>query len=104
MAVANVIDSVFGMDDFANYEQSIYNKYQEIAEREIVNTLKSLLSSTSFLQILKAWGSKCACKFFGFRLIKIQLKSGEKWEILSPVFLKSRSKKKAGLRNDIKEL
>ncbi len=103
MAVADVITSVFGMDNFADYEQSMYDKYQEMAEREIIGKLNSIVSSTPFLQILKAWGAKCACKFHGFRLIKIQLKSGQKWEVFSPVFLKARSKKKADLRNDRRE-
>ncbi|MCD4810288.1 MAG: hypothetical protein K8R17_10365 [Methanosarcinales archaeon] len=103
MAVADVIAQVLGMDNFADYEQNVYDKYQEMAEREIADKLNSILSSMAFLQILKVWGAKCACKFHGFRLIKVQLKSGQKWEVLSPVFLKARLKKKADLQNDRRE-
>ena len=100
MAVADVIVSYFGNDNFADYEQSVYDKYQEIAECEIIDNLNFTLSSMPFLQLLKAWGAKCACKSHGFRQIKIQLKSGQKREVFSPVFLKARSKKKADHRND----
>jgi len=94
MAAADAIKQVLGMDNFADYEQTVYDKYQENAEHEIVDNLNITLSSMPFLQLLKVWGPKCACKFHGFRPIKIQLKSGKKWEVLSPVFLRARSKKK----------
>ncbi len=94
MATADEIQQIWGMDNFSNYEQSVYDKYQENAEREIVDRLNSILSSIPYLQILKGWGVKCACKFHGYRPTKIQLKSGQKWEVLSPVFLKAKPKKK----------
>lgn len=94
MAVADAINEVLGTDSFANYEQSVYNSYQEKAERDIVNTLNALLSSEAFLQELKAWGAKCACKSHDFRDISIRLKSGRKWKVHSPVFLKAKPKKK----------
>jgi hypothetical protein len=43
-----------GIENFAEYEQSVYDKYQEKAEREIVDKLNSILSSMEFVQILKA--------------------------------------------------
>jgi len=96
MAVAEILNEVLGTDSFAEYEQSVYNSYQEKAERDIVNTINALLSNAAFLRILKAWGAKCACKFDGFRDIFIRLKSGRKWKIYSPVFLKSKPKKTRG--------
>jgi len=96
MAVADAITEVLGTDSFADYEQGVYDSYQEKAERDIVNTLNVLLSSVVFMQILKAWGAKCAFKHHGFRIISIRLKSGRKWKVHSPVFLKARPKKKRG--------
>lgn len=96
MAVADVVIEMLGTDNFADYERSVYDSYQEKAEREIINTLNALLSSAAFLMILKAWGAKCGCKFHGFRDIFIRLKSGQKWKIHSPVFLKAKPKKKRG--------
>lgn len=94
MAVADAVIEMLGTDNFADYERSVYDSYQEKAEREIINTLNALLSSAAFLMILKAWGAKCGCKFHGFRDIFIRLKSGRKWKIHSPVFLKAKPKKK----------
>ncbi len=100
MAVADTIVKVLGTDNFADYEQSVYDSYQEKAEHEIVNKLNTLLSSIAFLQSLKTWSAKCACKYNGYRDIFIRLKSGRRWKIHSPQFLKARPKKKeAGPRN-----
>ena len=96
MAVADAIIEVLGTDSFADYERSVYNNYQEMAERDIVNTLNTLLSSEAFLRVLKTWGAKCACKFHGFRDISIRLKSGRECQIHSPVFLKAKPQKKRG--------
>jgi len=43
MAVADTIIKVLGTDNFVDYEQSVYDSYQEKAEREIVNKLNTLL-------------------------------------------------------------
>ncbi len=94
MAVADAIIEVLGTDSFTDYERSVYNNYQEMAERDIVSTLNALLSSEAFLRVLKTWGAKCACKFYGFRDISIRLKSGRECQIHSPVFLKAKPKKK----------
>ncbi|WP_457554005.1 hypothetical protein [Desulfobacula sp.] len=53
MAVADAIIEQLGTDSFADYEQSIYDSYQEKAEREIVNTLNDLLSSEALFNLLK---------------------------------------------------
>jgi len=94
MAVADAIIEKLGTDSFADYEQSVYESYQENAERDIENTLNALLSSEALLNLLKIWGAKCACKFHGFRDISIRLKSGRKRIVHSPVFLKAKPKKK----------
>ena len=81
-------------DSFADYERSVYDSYQEKAEQEIAHTLNALLSSVASFKVLKEWSAKCGFKFHGFREIYIRLKSGRKWEIHSPVFLKAKPKKK----------
>ncbi len=96
MAVDRVIISVFGTDNFAEYEQNIYEEYQEMAERKIVAELNSLLSDVVFLNILKEWGAQCACRFLKYREISIRLKSGRRWKVLTPVFLRAKPKRKRG--------
>jgi hypothetical protein len=96
MTAAEIINSVLEFDDFGNYEQSVYEKYQEIAEKEIVENIIILFSNTIFIQLLKNWGAKAGYKFHGTREISIRLKSGREWKILSPVFLKAKPKKKKG--------
>ena len=92
MSTADVISSILELEDFASYEQSVYEKYQEVAEREIINNLNLLLSNIIFIQILKDWGAKAAYKSHGFREITIRLKSGKKWKVMSPIFLKAKPK------------
>jgi len=91
-----MISSVFGIDDFAKYEQEVYEKYQEIAEREIIDKINELLLKNLFLEMLKYWGGQCAYRFLEYRKITIRLKSGRSWEINSPVFLRQKPKKKRG--------
>jgi hypothetical protein len=96
MTVDSVITSVFGTEDFAQYEQNVYEKYQEMAEREIIAKLNELLSNLSFLMILKRWSARCACRFLEYREISVRLKSGQQWKVLSPVFLRTKPKRKRG--------
>jgi hypothetical protein len=96
MTVDSVITSVFDTEDFAQYEQNMYEKYQEMAEHEIIIKLNDLLSNQLFLLILKQWSGQCACRFLGYREITIRLKSGKRWKILSPVFLRAKPKRKRG--------
>jgi len=96
VTVDGTITSVLGTENFAEYEQNVYEKYQEMAEREIIAKLNSLLSNIVFLKILKQWGVQCACCFLEYREITIRLKSGRQWKILSPVFLRAKPKKKRG--------
>ena len=96
MTVDNVITSVLGTEDFAEYEQNVHEKYQEMAELEIIANLNSLLSDIVFLKILKQWGAQCACRFLEYREITIRLKSGRRWKVLSPVFLRAKPKNKRG--------
>lgn len=94
MTVDSVITSVFDTEDFAQYEQKIYEKYQEIAEHEIIIKLNELLSNPFFLLLLKQWSGQCACRFLGHREITVRLKSGKRWKILSPRFPQSKTKEK----------
>jgi len=96
MTVDTAITSVLGTENFTKYEQNVYEKYQEMAEREIISKLNDLLSNLAFLMILKQWGSKCACRFIGYREIMIRLKSGKQYKVLSPVFLRAKPKGKRG--------
>jgi len=96
VTVDNVITSVLGTEDFAEYEQDVHKKYQEMAELEIIAKLNSLLSDIVFLKILKQWGAQCACRFLEYREITIRLKSGRRWKVLSPVFLRAKPKNKRG--------
>ena len=96
MTVDNIIRSAFNTEDFAQYEQDVYEKYQELAEREIIAKLNELLSNALFLMLLKQWGAQSACRFLGYREITVRLKSGKQWQVLSPVFLRSKPKGKRG--------
>ena len=96
MTVDSVITSVLGTEDFAEYEQDVYEKYQEMAEREIVAKLNLLLSNIVLLKILKQWGAQGACRFLEYREITIRLKSGRRWKVMSPVFLRAKPKNKRG--------
>lgn len=96
MALQCVVKSVLGEENFGDYEQSVYEKYQEMAEREIISRLNELLCCTILLVMLKQWGAKCACRFVGYRSITVRLKSGKPWQINSPVFIRARPKQKRG--------
>jgi len=96
VTVDGVIASVFETENFADYEQNVYDKYQAMAEREIIPKLNELLSSVLFLNILRQWSGQCACRFLEYREINLRLKSGRQWKILSPVFLRAKPKGKRG--------
>lgn len=96
MTVDSAITSILGTEFFAEYEQNVYEKYQEMAEREIISKLDLLLSDVVFLKILKQWGVQCACRFIKYREITIRLKSGRRWTIWSPVFFRAKPKRKRG--------
>jgi len=96
MTANRIIAAVLGDDDFAQYEQNIYEKYQEMAERELIDKLNELLSSLTYLTLLKQWSAQCACRFIGYREITIRLKSGRSYNINSPTFLRAKTKGKPG--------
>ena len=96
MTVNSAITSVLDTEDFAEYEQNVYEKYQEMAERQIIAKLNAILSNIFFLKILKQWSAQCACRFLEYREITIRLKSGRQWKVLSPVFLRAKPKRKRG--------
>lgn len=96
MTVDGAIISLLGTANFAEYEQNVYEKFQEMAEDEIIAKLGSLLSSVVFLEILKQWSTQCACRFLEYREITVRLKSGRPLKVQSPVFLRAKPKKKRG--------
>jgi len=91
----NIINTSLDAVDFAQYEQNIYDKYQEKAEQEIVSNLNVLLSHPDFMRPLKQWSGQCACRFQEYREITIRLKSGKSWKISSPVFIRAKPKRKS---------
>ncbi len=95
-AVDDVISLYLGTDNLADYEQEIYSKYQEMAEREIIARLNELLGDVFFWSMLKQWAGQCACRFLEYREINIRLKSGHLWKVYSPVFLRAKPKRKRG--------
>ena len=96
MTVESVITSVLGTEDVARYEQNLYEKYQDMAEREMIAQLNELLSNGPFLMLLKQWSARCACRFLEYRDITVRLKSGQPWKVLSPVFLRAKPTRKRG--------
>jgi hypothetical protein len=90
------IISFFGTAHFAEYEQNVYEKYQEMAENEIIAKLNSLLASVVFLKILKHWAAQCGRRYLENRPITVRLKSGRPLKIQSPVFLRAKPKRKRG--------
>jgi len=94
MTVDNIIASVIGIEDFAEYEQNIYQEYQKKAEHEVIAKLNELLRNTGFLILLKQWSARCACRYIEHREITIRLKSGQSWKVHSPVFLRAKPKNK----------
>ncbi|HHD63893.1 MAG TPA: hypothetical protein ENK96_05935 [Desulfobulbaceae bacterium] len=96
MAIGSVVTSILGTEFFAEYEREVYKKHQALAEAEIVEHLKKLLSDVCFLRILKQFAGISACRFSEYRKINIRLISGQLYEIESPIFRRTESKKKAG--------
>lgn len=96
MTVDDAIVSILGAENFVEYEQDVYEKYQEMAEREIIDKLNSFLTNVVFVKTLKQWGAQCACRLLEYREITIRLKSGQQWKIKSPVFLRAKPKRNRG--------
>lgn len=96
MTIDDAITSILGAENFAEYEQDVYEKYQEMAEHEIIDKLNSFLADVFFVKILKQLGATCACRFLEYREITIRLKSGRQWKIKSPVFLRAKPKRNRG--------
>ncbi len=96
MTIDAAIHLFFGTADFAQYEQKVYAKHQEEAEREIITRLNELLSNPFFLTLLRQWGAQCACRLVEHREITVCLKSGTRWKVLSPVFLRKKARGKWG--------
>lgn len=96
MTAVSVIEPFGDANDFAEYEQNVYEKHQEMAEREIIAKLNEFLLNLTLLDLLKQYGAQCACRFTGYREITIRLKSGRQWKVSSPVFYRAAPKKKPG--------
>ncbi len=76
--------------------KNVYAEHQEMAECEIITKLNELLSTAFFLTKLKQWSMRCACRFVEYREITVCMKSGKRWKVLSPVFLRAKPKRKCG--------
>jgi len=91
-----LIESAIDAPSFAQFEHNVYDRYQAIAEQEIVDTINRLFADLAFIFRLKQGSGQCACRFYGLRTVSIRLKSGKSWDILSPVFLRAKPKRKPG--------
>jgi len=88
------IQGLLGGQNFSDYEREVVEKHQLEAEKEIISRLEGTLKDDQFLQLLKTYGQQVACRFIGWRKILIRLSSGRKYEVISPVFLRSKPKDK----------
>jgi len=100
MALNEEMVSVFGTDNFAHLEQQEYAKYQAMADKSIIAKLQKFLNLASILKCLKGSRAKSAYRFKEYRNITIRLKSGKSYKISSPVFIRSKSKRKRGRKPD----
>ena len=103
MAAADAIKQVLGMDNFADYEQTVYDKYQENAEHEIVDNLNITLSSMPFLQLLKVWVLNAPVSFMVSVRLRFNLSLAKNGKFYHLFFSGQDQKKKAVHRNDRRE-
>ena len=85
--------------NFIDCEESIYRKYEEQAEYEIIEKLSEYLSNPLFLLLLKNICGGYGYRFDGYRKVGIRLRSGKKWQVFSPVFIKRHPRKKKKSRS-----
>ena len=86
------IRSIIGTDDFAEFEREIIEEHIMTAEEKIISKIQEVLRNAVFMNLLRGVGQCVACRFIGWRKIKIRLSSGRRYEVQSPVFLRAKPK------------
>jgi len=86
------IRSILGTDDFAEFERKILEEHIIAAEEKIILKIQEVLRNVEFMKLLRCFGQRVACRFIGWRRVKIRLSSGRRYEIQSPVFLRAKPK------------
>jgi len=90
-AIAEV-RSILGTDDFGEFEREVLEKHIVAAEEEIISKIQEVLRNVEFMNLLRCFGQRVACRFIGWRTVKIRLSSGRRYEVVSPVFLRAKPK------------
>ena len=62
------------------------------AEEKILSKIQEGLRNVAFMKLLRCVGQCVACRFIGWRKIKIRLGSGRGYEVQSGVFLRAKPK------------
>ena len=86
------IRSILQTDDFAEFERKTLEEHIITAEEKIISKIQKVLRNVVFMKLLRGVGQCVACRFIGWRKIKIRLSSGRRYEVLSPVFLRAKPK------------
>jgi hypothetical protein len=88
----DVVRSILGTDNFAEFERTILEQHIIAAEEQIVAKVQKLLQSDEFMALMRCLAQRVACHFAGWRKVKIRLSSGRRYEVISPVFLRAKPK------------
>ncbi len=88
----DAIQSILGTESFPKFERQIVDEHVLTAEKKIIETLQRLLRDERFCHLLKVYAQTVACRFIGFRKIRVRLSSGRRYEVISPVFLRAKPK------------
>lgn len=93
--MTNAIDevrSILGTDDFGEFERGVLEEHTIKAEEKILSKIQEVLRNVEFMKLLRCYGQRVACRFIGWRTVKIRLSSGQRYDVLSPVFLRAKPK------------
>ena len=86
------IRSILQADDFGEFERKIIEEHIITAEEKIISKIQEVLRNLAFMKLLRGVGQCVACRFIGWRKIKIRLSSGRRYEVQSPVFSRAKPK------------
>ena len=70
------IRSILGTNDFAEFEPEILEEPIIAAEEKILSKIQEILRNVEFMKLLRCFGQRVACRFIGWRIVKIRLSSG----------------------------
>ena len=86
------LQALLGAQNVTELECQIIKKHLRKAEEEIIEKLQTVFLDARFFYLLDLYRQQTACRFIGWRTIRIRLYSGERYPIQSPVFLRSKPK------------